>query len=61
MYNRGYILREEIDEMATEAQKKATAKYNRIIELFPDTDVANRAKTLMAPAEATGSEGTTGE
>ena len=30
---------------------KATAKYNRILELFPDTDVANRAKTLMTPTE----------
>jgi len=31
--------------------EKATAKYNRIMELFPDTDVANRAKTLITPAE----------
>ena len=30
---------------------KATEKYNRILELFPDTDVANRAKTLMTPKE----------
>ena len=59
-YNNGealYILM-DIYHKQNEAEK-ATAKYNRIIELFPDTDVANRAKTLMAPAETTGSEGTT--
>ena len=32
---------------------KATAKYARILELFPDTEVANRAKTLMEPAQTT--------
>ena len=33
--------------------EKATAKYARILELFPDTEVANRAKTLMEPTETT--------
>ena len=31
--------------------EKATAKYNRLMELFPDTDVANRAKAIMSPTE----------
>lgn len=38
---------------------KANTIYNRIIELFPDTDVANRAKTLMTPAEQTEEQQTT--
>ena len=33
--------------------EKATAKYTRILELFPDTEVANRAKALMEPTEKT--------
>lgn len=31
--------------------EKATEKYNRIIELFADTDLANRAKELMKSVE----------
>ena len=61
-YNNGealYILM-DIYHKQNETEK-ATAKYNRILELFPDTELANRAKALMAPAEATGSEGTTGQ
>lgn len=40
---------------------KATAKYNRILELFPDTDVANRAKALMNSTEQSTTEQTTTE
>ncbi len=32
---------------------KAKVKYARILELFPDTEVANRAKTLMEPEQTT--------
>lgn len=33
--------------------EKATQTYNRILELFPDTDVAKRAATLMNPEQTT--------
>lgn len=36
--------------------EKATAKYNRLMELFPDTDVANRAKAIMSPTEQPATE-----
>ena len=39
--------------------EKANTIYNRIIELFPDTDVANRAKALIAPTEQTEEQQTT--
>ena len=31
--------------------EKATAKYNRILELYPDKDIAKRATELMKPQE----------
>ena len=39
--------------------EKANTIYNRIIELFPDADVANRAKALMTSAEQTEEQQTT--
>lgn len=36
--------------------EKATEKYNRILELFPDTELANRAKALMNPSEQPATE-----
>lgn len=39
--------------------EKADTIYRRIIELFPDTDVANRANALMKPKEQTEGQQTT--
>ena len=36
--------------------EKATEKFNRIIALFPDTDVARRASEKMAAAKPAESE-----
>ena len=61
-YNNGealYILM-DVYHKQNEAEK-ATAKYNRIMELFPDTDVANRAKALMTPTEQPVQQQTTTE
>ncbi|MEE1315169.1 MAG: hypothetical protein UHS49_05335, partial [Faecalimonas sp.] len=36
----------------TEAQDKAMALYNRILELYPDKDIATEAKEMMGVQEA---------
>lgn len=36
--------------------EKATAKYNRILELYPDKDIAKRANELMNPQEGATTE-----
>ena len=36
--------------------EKATAKYNRILELYADKDIAKRATELMKPETAQGAE-----
>ncbi len=53
-YNNGealYILM-DIYHKQNETEK-ATTKYNRILELFPETELANRAKALMSPPAQT--------
>ena len=42
-----------------EQADKATAIYNRILELYPDKDVAKKATEFMKPAEETLQEPTT--
>ena len=47
----GYQKKEQAD--------KATGIYNRILELYPDKDVAKKATEFMKPAEETTQESTT--
>ena len=59
-YNNGEALYMMVDIYQKQKETdKANAKYNRILELFPDSEVANRAKTLMEPTEPSSTKPTT--
>ena len=56
-YKEGEVLYMLMDIYQKQGEtEKATAKYNRILELYADKDIAKRATELMKPETAQGAE-----
>lgn len=56
-YKEGKVLYMLMDIYQKQGEsEKATAKYNRILELYQDKDIAKEAKELMKPKEKTSAE-----